>query len=177
MELDRTINSKKTYSGKMIDVRIDEIILESGKSTLREVVEHDPTVAIVPIDNDGNIILVNQYRHPAKKYVLEVPAGLIDPGEDPDKAALRELMEETGYGANSLNPIGRIWASPGFTDEYMHCYIARDLFPKKLPHDDDEEISIRKIPISETHTLIKNGIIDDSKTISLILMASTLEIN
>ena len=177
MSLHRTSNSKKTYSGKMIDVRIDEILLESGKSTLREVVEHDPTVAIVPIDNDGNIILVSQYRHPAKKYILEVPAGLIDPGEDPEKAALRELMEETGYGSNHLAFIGNIWASPGFTDEYIHCYIARDLFNKKLPHDDDEEISIKKIPISETHTLIKDGIIDDSKTISLILMVSTLEIN
>ena len=75
MELDRTINSKKTYSGKMIDVRIDEIILESGKSTLREVVEHDPTVAIVPIDNDGNIILVNQYVTQQKNMFLKCPQG------------------------------------------------------------------------------------------------------
>ena len=102
MESDRTISSKKTYSGRIIDVRIDQIQLESGKSTLREVVEHDPTVAILPIDDHKNIILVSQYRHPAKKYILEVPAGLIDPGEDPRKAALRELMEETGYGASTL---------------------------------------------------------------------------
>ena len=100
MELERTITSKKTYYGKIVDVRIDEIILESGKITLRE------------------------------------------------------LMEETGYGAKTLNSIGEIWASPGFTDEYMNCYIARDLFTKKLPHD-DEEISIRKIPMLEAHTLIK----------------------
>ena len=103
MESDRTISSKKTYSGRIIDVRIDQIQLESGKSTLREVVEHDPTVAILPIDDHKNIILVSQYRHPAKKYILEVPAGLIDPGEDPRKAALRELMEETGKSRSEVH--------------------------------------------------------------------------
>jgi len=175
MKLDRTINSKKTYSGRIINVRVDEILLESGKSTLREVVEHDPIVAILPIDNNENIILVSQYRHPAKKYVLEVPAGLIENGEDPKKAALRELMEETGYGSKKLELIGKIWASPGFTDEYMNFYIAKDLYPKKLPHDDDEEILIKKIHMSAAPDLIKNGTINDSKTIALILMALTLQ--
>ena len=177
MESDRTISSKKTYSGRIIDVRIDQIQLESGKSTLREVVEHDPTVAILPIDDHKNIILVSQYRHPAKKYILEVPAGLIDPGEDPRKAAFREFMVETGYGASSLESVGKIWASRGFTDEYMNCYIARDLFPKKLPHDDDEEITIKKITMREAHKLINDGTIDDAKTIALILIASKLKTN
>ena len=86
-------------------------------------------------------------------------------------------MEETGYGASTLESVGKIWASPGFTDEYMNCYIARDLFPKKLPHDDDEEITIKKITMREAHKLINDGTIDDAKTIALILIASKLKTN
>ena len=92
LELDRTINSKKIYEGTIINVKVDEVLLKTGVKAKREVVEHKPAVAIVPVDSENNVLLVRQYRHPAKVDLLEIPAGIIEPGEEPEVAALRELQ-------------------------------------------------------------------------------------
>ena len=155
-----------------MNVRLDTITLESGKEIFREVIEYKAAVAIAPIDDDDNILLVRQYRHPTKEYLLEVPAGLIEEGENPDEAAMRELQEEVGYRSTNLRILGGFWSSPGFTDEYMYCYLARNLVKSSLPSDDDEDITVEKIPLSKIHQLIKLGEIQDAKTIAIILMAT-----
>ena len=167
----RTIDSEMIYEGKILNLRKDIIQTESNKKAVREIVEHKPAVAIVPIDDNENVLLVRQYRHPAKQYLLEVPAGLIETEEEPDIAAMRELREEIGYSSNNLRLLGGFWSSPGFTDEYMYCYIARDLVENRLPADDDENIEVESIPITQVHKLIKFGEITDAKTIALLLMA------
>ncbi|SVA23020.1 uncharacterized protein METZ01_LOCUS75874 [marine metagenome] len=126
------------------------------------------------MDGDGNILLVRQYRHPAKEHLLEVPAGLIDEGEEPDEAAMRELREEVGYRSTNLRLLGGFWSSPGFTDEYMYCYLANNLVQSSLPSDDDEDITVEKIPLNRIHQLIKLGEIQDAKTIAVILMATEI---
>ena len=166
----RTIQSELKYEGVIVHVKLDRIILESGKEVFREVVTHKPAVAIAPLDDDGNVLLVRQYRHPAREKLLEVPAGLIEEGEEPDVAAMRELQEEVGFASNNLRLLGGFWSSPGFTDEYMYCYLASNLVKRELPGDDDEEITTERIPLEEVHKLIKLGEIQDAKTIALLLM-------
>ena len=173
LELDRTINSKKVYEGNIINVKVDEVLLKTGVKAEREVVEHKPAVAIVPVDSENNVLLVRQYRHPAKVDLLEVPAGIIEPEEEPEVAALRELQEEVGYTSRDLRLIFGFWTSPGFTDEYIYGFIARDLVPKTLPQDYDEDISVEKIPISRLQKLIRLGEIQDSKSIALLMTLSS----
>ena len=169
LELDRTINSKKIYEGTIINVKVDEVLLKNGVKAKREVVEHKPAVAIVPVDAENNVLLVRQYRHPAKIDLLEIPAGIIEPGEEPEVAALRELQEEVGYTSRNLRLIFGFWTSPGFTDEYIYGFIARDLVPNRLPQDHDEDISVEKIPIGRLQQLIRLGEIQDSKSIALLM--------
>ena len=169
IELDRTINSKRVYEGNIINVKIDEVLLKNGVKAQREVVEHKPAVAIAPVDAENNVLLVRQYRHPAKVDLLEIPAGIIEPGEEPEAAALRELQEEVGYTSRDLRLIFGFWTSPGFTDEYIYGFVARDLVPKRLPQDHDEDISVEKIPIARLQQLVRLGEIQDSKSIALLM--------
>ena len=168
-----TSESNYVYKGQIINLRIDTINLRSGndKKHLREVVEHNPAVAILPIDDHGNILFVRQYRHPTKENLLEVPAGIIEEGEHPADTAMRELQEEVGYASANLRPLGGFWSSPGFTDEYLHCFIATSLVKSKLPEDEDEEITIETIHKSKIAKLIKLGEIQDAKTIAILMMA------
>lgn len=171
---DRTIQSELKYEGKMVSVKLDKILLESGKEAFREVVTHKPAVAIAPLDDDGNVLLIRQYRHPAREKLLEVPAGLIEEGEEPDGAAMRELQEEIGFASNNLRLLGGFWSSPGFTDEYMYCYLARNLVRRELPADEDEEMTTERIPLEKVHKLIRLGEIQDAKTIALLLMVTNI---
>ena len=113
---------------------------------------------------------MRQYRHPASLNLLEIPAGIIENDEEPDAAALRELQEEIGYTSTNIRLLGGFWSSPGFTDEYMYGYLARNLVESHLPADEDEEISVEKIPINKIQKLIKLGEIQDAKSIALLLM-------
>ena len=113
------LQTEKPFSGKIINVRVDKISDENKNTIIREVVEHKPAVAIVPIDDEDNVIMVRQYRHPASLNLLEIPAGIIENDEEPDSAALRELQEEIGYTSTNIRLLGGFWSSPGFTDEYM----------------------------------------------------------
>jgi len=164
------LQTEKTFTGKIINVRVDKISDENKKTIIREVVEHKPAVAIVPIDDEDNVIMVRQYRHPASLNLLEIPAGIIENDEEPDSAALRELQEEIGYTSTNIRLLGGFWSSPGFTDEYMYGYLARNLVESHLPADEDEEISVEKIPINKIQQLIKLGEIQDAKSIALLLM-------
>ena len=170
----KIISSENHFQGKVFNVRTDKVLLDLGFETNIDIVEHKPAVSIVPIDENERLVMVRQYRHPASRNLLEIPAGIIEDGETPEQTALRELQEETGYTSKSLRLMTGFWSSPGFTNEYMYTYIAKDLIESKLPQDEDEDISIEKIPLDQVERLIKFGEIEDAKSIASILMAKFL---
>ena len=162
-------NSKEIYKGKIISLRRDEVTVSNGNKTIREVVDHPGAVAIVPITNDEKILLVRQYRYAAQKFLLEIPAGTLEIGEDPRVAAIRELREETGFSANILKDLTGFWTAPGFCTEFIHGYIARELQEDPLSPDDDEFFEIEEIRIDDVKDLIRRGQIQDAKSISCLL--------
>jgi len=168
------IKSNRVFSGKILGLRIDTVLLDNGRETEREVVDHRPAVVIVPIDESDNVIMIRQFRYPTENTILEVPAGIVETSESPMECAQRELQEEIGYMARNMRSIGGFWASPGFCNEYLHAYTARDLIPSKLPADEDENIEIQRIPLSSIPKLIRCGEIEDAKSIAALLMATTV---
>ena len=159
------MESRRLYEGRVVSLRADRVKLPSGRSTVREVVEHAPVVAIVALDGQGNVLLVRQYRLPVKQSLLEIPAGGVDPGESAEEAAQRELQEETGQRAGRLERLCGFFASPGYCDEYMDLYLATALEPSALAADADESIEVVRLPLSEALQLIERGEIRDAKTI------------
>lgn len=166
----KMIESKVIAEGSIIKVRCDTLETRRGHRVLRDVIEHRGAVAMVPIDSEGQVLLVRQYRHAAGKWLLEIPAGTLDPGEDPVLAAQRELREEVGFAAGRLEPMGGCYASPGYSDEYLYFYVARDLTQDPLEADIDEEIEVRSVALTDVRRLIAAGEIEDSKTIAALLL-------
>jgi ADP-ribose pyrophosphatase len=167
-----TIDSKVVFEGRILTLRVDSVRLPNGRETTREIAEHSDSVCIVPIDEQGNILLVRQYRKPVEMDLLEVPAGGIEEGEVPEEAVQRELQEEIGYTAGNLQHLSSFWLAPGWCTEYMHAYLATDLIPSSLAADDDEFISVVRVPLAESLDMVKQGLIRDAKSISALLMAS-----
>ena len=164
------LSSNPIYSGKIINVKVDTVRLPSGREAKREVVEHSAAVVIVPVDVDDNVVLVRQYRYPTGQALLEAPAGGVDGDESPDAAAHRELQEEIGFAAGRLERLGQFWSVPGFCTEFMHAYAAYDLVPSSLDADEDEDIDVERYPLAEIPAMIRNGDIQDAKTIAALLM-------
>ncbi|MFC1978716.1 NUDIX hydrolase [Chloroflexota bacterium] len=164
-----TIESKLIYKGRIFNLRDDTVKLPNGRTTQREIIEHNDVVAIVALDESDNALLVKQYRKPVEKTLLEIPAGGVEPGEDPNASALREMQEETGYLPKQLNKIGGVYASPGYCTEFLHLYLATDLVPDKLSADDDEHIELVRVPLSEIPQLISSGEICDAKSVAALL--------
>lgn len=163
------VKSQEVYNGKILKVFKDEIVMPDGSSAIREVVVKNNASAIVPIDDEGNIIFVRQYRHPARDTVLEIPAGTFETGEDPYECAIRELEEETGYKADGLTYINWSYASVGVCSERIYIYIAEKL-TKGVQHlDDDEFVEIERYSLDEAVNMIFDGTITDSKTMIGIL--------
>ena len=171
MDPDRLISSESIFDGKIVRLRVDQVELPGGRKTVREVVEHDAAVVIVPIDADDNVLLVNQYRYPTEQFLLEAPAGMVEESESPDDTAQRELQEEVGYATNNLRVLGGFWSSPGFCTEYIYAYLAKDLIEKKLAADIDENIEVVRTPLARIPQLIRLGEIQDAKTIAALLMS------
>ena len=166
-----TIESKDIYQGRIIKLRVDTVQLPSGRTTTREIVEHEDAVCVVPIDENNNVLMVRQYRKAAQLNLLEVPAGGVEAGETPDETVLRELQEEVGVTSGSLRRLSGFWVSPGWATEFMHAYLAMDLTPASLPADDDEYISVERVPLDSIPGLIESGEIQDSKSIASLLLA------
>ena len=165
---ERVTASERVYDGRIMNVRLDTVELADGRNAQREVVEHAEVVAIVPVDAAGNVVLVRQYRLPAQDVLLEVPAGGVDEGESVDEAAQRELREETGYRAATLERLGGFYVSPGYVTEFIHVFLATDL-------SEDEEIEVVRMPLKKAVRLIETGGIKDGKSIiGLLLAAKTL---
>ena len=154
------------YRGSLFEVVLSQLRLAPDRVVERAVVEHPGAVAIAALDEQERWLMVEQYRHPARRRLLEVPAGTLEPGEDPDETAMRELREETGYRAATLERIGGSWMAPGFTSEYIHFYLATGLSHDPLPQDEDEDLS-EPIAMSEEElgTAVDDGRIEDAKTV------------
>ena len=166
-----TVESTTPFQGKLVNVRVDTVRMPNGRLTTREIVEHQPVVCVVPVDSDGNVLLVRQYRKPAESELLEVVAGGVEDGETPEEAALRELQEEVRFTAGSIRHLSSAWVAPGWCTEYMHLYLATDLTPSSLPQDSDENISVVAVPLHTVPNLIASGEIRDLKSIASLLLA------
>ena len=165
--------TERIYEGRMINLRRDTVKLPNGNTSTREVIEHPGAIAVVPILPDGRIVLVRQFRHPVADILLEIPAGKLSPGEDPDLCAHRELEEETGYVSGKMQKMTSIFTAPGFTDEVIHIYLAGDLRPTKQQTDEDEFIEVEMYSSSEVIEMIRTSQIRDAKTIAGFLMSLT----
>jgi len=167
---EKTLSSQQIYDGRILKLRLDTVKLPSGRVTKREIVEHDDSIAIVAIDGDDNVLLVKQFRKAVEKEVLEIPAGGIEPGEEPVAAVKRELREETGFLPQRVERIGGFYASPGYSSEFLHLFVASDLTPEKLQAEDTESIKVERVPISQILELIRTGTINDAKSVAGLLM-------
>lgn len=166
---ERLLSSEQIYKGHVINLRVDRVEAAGGRETTRDVVEHGGAVAIVAVDDDGNIILVRQFRYPVGKELLEIPAGGIDPGEDPAQTAARELQEEIGYFPQNLKKMGGFYSAPGFCTEYLHLYLATELIYSPLVAEDTDGIEVVRVAPADIPGLITSGRICDAKSIAGLL--------
>ena len=165
----KTLSSRLIYEGRAVKLRVDTIKMPDGRETTREIVEHSDCVAVVVIDADDNVLLVEQFREPVEKTLLEIPAGGIDPGEDPVTTVCRELREETGYLPRKVERLGGFYSAPGYSSEYLYLYLATDLTSSPLHAEDTENIRLVRVPIAQITSLITSGSICDAKSIAGLL--------
>ncbi len=163
---EKTVETREIFSGRIIKVRVDTVTLPNGRQSTREVVEHAGAVAIVALDNERNIVMVSQYRQPVAQVLMEIPAGTMEKDEDPLRCAQRELKEETGFSACHWEKILSYYSTPGFTDEYIHLFLATELTTAgELNLDEDEFLETIRLPLEEAGRKIAAGEIIDGKSI------------
>ncbi|ALC90048.1 ADP-ribose pyrophosphatase [Bacillus sp. FJAT-18017] len=163
---EKTIGSKEIFSGRIITVKLDEVELPNGKTSTREIVKHPGAVAVLAVTDDNKIVMVEQYRKPMEKILVEIPAGKLEEGEDPAVCARRELEEETGYECQEMELLISFYTSPGFADEIVHLYIAKGISQKEdaAGLDEDEFVNVMELTLEEALTLIEEKRIYDAKT-------------
>ncbi|MGP7816150.1 NUDIX hydrolase [Niallia sp. 01092] len=163
---EKTIRSEKIFDGRIITVQVDEVELPNGKTSTRELVKHPGAVAVIAVTDEEKLVLVEQFRKPLEKEIVEIPAGKLEKGEDPAVCAKRELEEETGYGCKSLELLTSFYTSPGFADEIVHLYIAKGLhkIEDAAGLDEDEFVNLMEVSLEEAQELVKNQRIFDAKT-------------
>ncbi|MCS7174278.1 NUDIX domain-containing protein [Pseudothermotoga sp.] len=169
---EKTLVSRTVFAGKIITVKVDQVELGNGRTSSREVVLHPGAVAVLPLFESGEVVLVKQFRYPIGEELLEVPAGKLDRDESTDECALRELREETGLLSRKLSYLGFIYTSPGFSSEKIHLYLAEDLMQLEQQLDPDEILETVKLPLNEAVRMCQEGKINDAKTVALIFLAS-----
>ena len=167
---EKTLDTKRIYEGRIINLRVDKVTVQNGTST-REIVEHNGGSVIAAVTNDNKIVMVRQFRKPFDKAILEVPAGKLDGDEDPAEAALRELSEETGYTAGKLEKLNEFYPSVGYTTEVLHIYLATELTPGATHPDENEVLEVMEMDLEDVYGMIMDGKIHDGKTIAAVMMA------
>ena len=171
---EKTLKSEKIYDGAIINLRRDKVTVQGGTS-YREIIEHNGGAVIAALTDDNKLVMVRQYRKPAGKVMLEVPAGKIDPGEKPLEAAVRELKEETGYTASEGKFLTEFSPSVGYSEERLYLYLCTGLTPGETCFDENEAIDIEEMELEKLFNMAMSGEIDDAKTIIAILMVKAME--
>jgi ADP-ribose pyrophosphatase len=174
VDMEKTLSSQHIYDGRAVKLRVDTVRKPSGKITTREIVEHSDAVAVVVLDSRDRVILVRQYRKAVGKTLLEIPAGGIDPGEQPISSVRRELQEEIGYLPNKIDKLGGFYSAPGYCTEYLHLYLATYLIPSRLEAEDTDEIEVVRVPLAKIPDLIASGEIADAKSVASLLRVISL---
>ena len=169
---EKCLEERVVFDGKLLKVRADRVQLPGGAETVREVVAHPGAVAMVPLTDDGQVVLIRQWRYAAGGALLEIPAGTLEPGESPDVCAARELAEEIGCRAECLRPLGAFFLAPGYSSEKIHLFLATGLQPATAQPDADENIERVDVPLAEAVAMVGDGRIQDAKTIAGVLLAS-----
>lgn len=166
---EETLSSERHFEGQLLSVRVDRVRLANGRESRREIVEHAEAVAAVPLLPDGRVVLVRQWRHPARQVLLEIPAGVMEAGETPAATMNRELTEEIGYRAERLERLFSIYLAPGYSEELIHLFLAQELHPAKGKADEDENLQVVIMPLAEAVRLCQEGKLRDAKTVAGIL--------
>jgi len=170
------IESEIVYPGRAFTIRRDQVRLPDGRITRLDIVEHHGSVVLIPIDDDGNLLFVRQYRHAAAQDMLELPAGTLDEGELPLACAARELREETGQAARKLEALGGFYLAPGYSTEYMFVFLASGLYHSPLQADADEFLKVEFVPLEQALQMAEQGKLPDSKSLAALWLARvTLE--
>lgn len=172
--IEKEVKANKLYDGRIINLRVDDVLLPDGKPAKREYVEHRGGAAILAIDGEGFVYLVRQFRYPYRETLLEIPAGKLEAGEDPVVTAARELAEETGLVADSITPYGVIYPSPGYTNEKLYIYFASGLRQSEAHPDADEFLNVVRVPFEQALQGVIGGEIKDGKTCYAILKCAYL---
>ena len=165
------IERRSIYEGRVVRLSVDQVRLPNGNLCELEMIRHPGASAVVPLDSDGNVLLVKQYRYASGGWLLEIPAGKLDGGEAPEACARREVEEETGQRPGELVPMGWIWTTPGFTDERIWLYLARDLTPARQNLQTDEVLTVERMPLDRAVSLAARGEIRDGKSVCALLRA------
>ena len=167
------LHSETLLKGRAFLIRRDTLKTPDGRETKLDIIEHGGSVVIVPVDKDGNLIFVRQYRHATGMDLLELPAGTLEEGEDPAVCAAREIREETGFAADKIVKIGDFYLAPGYSTEFMHVYLARELRYDPLEADADEFLSVEKLPFAEAIQMAERGEMLDAKSLAALLLAKS----
>ncbi len=166
------LDRRRAYAGRVLKVEIDRLRLPDGGTTELEIIRHSGASVVVPLTDGGEVLLVRQYRYATGEWLLEAPAGKLEPAEAPESCALRELEEETGWRAAKLESLGAIWSSPGFTDERLHLFLARGLEPGRQALEEAELLTVESVPLAEAVAMACDGRIADSNTVCAVLRAA-----
>lgn len=168
---EKTTKTTSIYEGKIVKLQVDDVTLPNGNVAKREIIKHPGAVAVIAVTKEGKLVLVEQYRKALERSIIEIPAGKLEPGEEPIVTARRELEEETGYGAQSLTYLQAFATSPGFADEIIHLFVAKDLYKieDKADLDEDEFVELLEVSLEEAGQMVADERIFDAKTAFAVL--------
>jgi ADP-ribose pyrophosphatase len=167
------VNSKATlYEGRVFKLLRENVTLNNGVTVDLDIIHHPGASAIIPMSGNDNVILIKQYRHALRDFIWEIPAGTLDPDETPLECAKRELIEETGFSANTWQKLGEITPVPGYSNERIHMFLAADLVPAEQDLDKDEMLDVHEVSLGKAVEMIHEGAIQDSKTIAGLFMTT-----
>jgi ADP-ribose pyrophosphatase len=166
------LERQHVFQGRIVDLSVDRVRLPNGNVCDLELIRHPGAAAVVPVDENGDVILVRQYRYAAGGWLVEVPAGKLDGGEAPEMCATREVEEETGFKTGRLSSLGWIWTTPGFTDERIWLFLATELTPSRSALQPDEILAVKRMPLAGAVDLALRGEIRDAKSVCALLRAS-----